>query len=65
MCHDIEEGHDEVDARPQHGAQTAKAFDHMLFRLGHDLDAFVERYDYQNSNRQPNGIATQKIMMVP
>ena len=64
MRHPVQKRHDEVDARPQHGAQTAKAFHHMLFALRHDSDAQKQAEQDEGCKRKQNGVTAQKVIDV-
>ena len=58
----VQEGHDEVDARPQHRAQAAEAFHDVLFGLRHDPHAQKDAKDDEKRNGQVDaGPADQEI----
>jgi hypothetical protein len=58
----VKEGHDEVQARPKHRAQLAKAFDHMLFRLRHDAHPKVEADEDKECNCKIDARCAQKTV---
>ena len=64
VCHPVQKRHDEVDARPQHGAQPAKAFHHMLFALRHDPHAKENAEQQERRKRKQYGVAAQKIVKI-
>ncbi len=57
----VQERHDQIDPRPKHRMQTAKAFDHKFLRLRDDVDAFEDRRNDQNRQKQPDKVARQKV----
>ncbi len=61
MRHAVEIGHDEVDARPQHRAQPAEAFHHMLLGLRHDPHPEQHTDDDEGGNGKSHGIGAEEI----
>ena len=56
MAHAVEEGDDEIDPRPQHGAQPAEALDHIFLRLRHDPHAEENAEDDKGRQQQPDDV---------
>ena len=61
MRHPVQKRHDKVDPWPQHGAQTAKPFDHEFFRLRHDPHAQKNTDDDEQGQQDQEYVLPQNL----